>query len=51
MSTLPQVAAIVLATIAAAIAAVVAAIVATVLLAIRLWRLASDYHRDPPPHG
>jgi len=51
MSTLPQMAAIVLTTVMAVVAAVIAAIVAAVLLAIRLWRLASGYHRTPPPHG
>jgi hypothetical protein len=51
MTTLPQMAAIVLTTVVAGVAAIVAAIVAAVLLAIRLWRLASGYHRDPPPHG
>jgi hypothetical protein len=51
MSTLPQMAAIVLTTIVAVAVAVIAAIIAAVLLAIWLWRLASGYHRDPPPHG
>jgi hypothetical protein len=51
MSTLPQVAAIVVTTVVAAIAAVVAAVVGLVLLAIRLWRLASGYYRELPPHG
>jgi len=45
MSTLPQMAAIVVTT----VAALVAAVVALVLLAIRLWRLASRYDRPGPP--
>ena len=43
MSTLPQVAAIVV-----VVAAIVAAIVVLVLLAVRLWRLASRYRRELP---
>jgi hypothetical protein len=49
MSTLPQMAAIVVTTVAALVAALVAAVVALVLLAIRLWRLASRYDRPGPP--
>jgi len=45
MSTLPQMAAIVV----TAVAAIVTAVVVLVLLAIRLWRLASQYRRKPSP--
>jgi len=49
MSTLPQMATIVVTAVAAIVAAIVTAVVVLVLLAIRLWRLASQYRRKPSP--